>query len=235
MKKLIKSAIFTVILCLFCSFNVFAASQSNSGKTAADIITEARQILNESVASFWTDAMMLDWIDAATKEIVAKTKCRQDIATITLVTGTMEYAWTGDSEYIQIMACMYHDGTEYKSLTKTDIKSIGRISATGSPKYWYEWEDQVGIWPIPTAAYNAQKVYAYYVIVPVVIDGTTDNILTPAIFDDALVWYTVGHAKMRDNKPEEAAYYMNLFNEIIALYRQDILYSPKESVNEATP
>ena len=95
MKKLIKPILYAVVLC-FVSALAFAASQSTSGKTADDIITEVEQALNETVSTsgtttFLNNAIVLDWIDAGVREIVAKTKCLQDTLWVfTKLTTTFE-------------------------------------------------------------------------------------------------------------------------------------------------
>uniref|UniRef100_A0A6M3IZY7 Uncharacterized protein n=1 Tax=viral metagenome TaxID=1070528 RepID=A0A6M3IZY7_9ZZZZ len=124
---------------------VFAGSQQTSSTLASTIITNARYYLNETTASFWTDAELLIWVNAGTKDIVSRTRCLESSESISLLANTTEYTITGP--YIDISTVVYNDinGVK-KGLVRKNPQSIGH-STDIDPTWWYEWNGKLGIFP----------------------------------------------------------------------------------------
>ena len=227
MKKILLAVFFVFLSCSIC----FGAGQTSSGKTANDIITNVRQILNETTASFWTDAELLDWIDEAVKDIVSKSHCLEDTATIVLSTNTKAYSWSGASDYVIIepegVFFLNHNTSKYTKLVN-DKTVIGHTSNEGQPTHWYEFGNEVHVWPVPTSAYSGSTIYADYIPVPTKIIATTGNIETPAIYDNAIVWYVVSMAKAKDKNANESAVFMKIYDELVNRYRVDITREPSK-------
>lgn len=226
-----------LFLIFFIPAMCFAGSQTRSGKSADDIITEARQILNETTASFWTATEMLSWINEGMLDIVSKTHCLEDTATIILSGNTKAYTWTGTSNYLTIdpNGVFYQDKDTSKYTVLTNNKSIiGDVSDTGPPRYWYEFGGKVHVWPVPTTSHSGSTIFVDYVFIP---DGCATSgfaIETPEIYDPALVSYVVSRAFLKKRKPE-ANIYIQLYDQMINRYRADFIEEPKESVKEKTP
>jgi len=216
----------------------FAGGQAISGKTADDIITNARYLLNQEdvsgVTPFCTDAEMIVWTDEGQKDIVAKAQCLKARATIDLATSTFEYSWSGVSDYIKIDRCFYYDGTNYKRLIKS-CESVGHVTAKGSPDYWCELGDKVLVWPVPIAAYSGTTVFAYYVPMPSAITATTTAIEIPAIYDKALTFFVAAQASLKDGQTAKYAALMGLYEKELDRYRVDIVEKPKESILGTEP
>lgn len=238
MKKIIRFLPMIVAVLVMTYVLCYAGGQATSGKTADDIITSARSLLNQAEISgatpFCSDAEMITWIDEGQKDIVSKAQCLKSKATITLATSTMEYSWSGTSDYIKIDFYLYYNGKNYKRLFKS-CESIGHTTKTGSPEYACEAGDKILIWPVPTSAYSGHTVYAYYVPMPTAVTATSSVIETPAIFDEALVWYVVSEATAKDKQWQLSQFYRDKYNQTLDRYRVDIIEKPKESIKEANP
>jgi len=238
MKKLFKYTplIFALLFAGYVICN--AGGQATSGKTADDIITNVRYVINQEeksgVTPFCTDTEMIQWIDAGQKRILADSQCLKSKATIYLATNTFEYSWSGVSDYIKVDLCIYYNGTDYKKLTKS-CESIGQTSSTGSPEFVCEAGDKILVWPVPTSAYSGNTVFAYYVPMPTGVTATTSSIEIPAIFDEALVWYVASEAMAKDKQWQLSDWYRVKYKETLDRYRVDIIDKPKESIREAEP
>lgn len=226
MKRLL-SGLFIVLLTASAAL---AGGQSQSSKTVQNVIDRARSYLNETKSSttgFFTDTELLRWTDEGVRDIVAKTHCLQQTDTITLSGSTFEYTFSGASNYLTIETCVYYNGTDYKGLPRIDIPNIGRTAtSSGTPDYWYEWGDKIGIWPLPTSSYSGNSIYVYYVPQPTTLTATTDPIQIPAIYDNPLIWYVCAQGKIKDRKFQEAALFMQRYDATVDRYRVDLVKEP---------
>ena len=231
-------SILFMTLFIFGTCHVYAGSQARSGKTAANIITEAKWVLiNNAKDNFWSDAEMLGWVNEGILDIVSKTHCLEDTATIVLVTDTKDYAWTGTSNYLTVdphgAFLQLHNSSKYKTLTNNK-SIIGHVIETGPPAYWYEFNGRVHVWPVPTSAYSGSTVFVDFVPIPDGCSTASLAIETPKIYDPALVFYVISRAMSKEKNPASIAY-MNLYQQTIDRYRADFIDEPKESMKEKQP
>ena len=236
--KLLTYIIITICILfnLIIANKVIGAGTSPSGKQVSDIITDVRRQFNEYTAVFLADsADLLDWINYATYDIVSKTHCMQDTASIIFTSGATEYTWSGASPYITIKGAIYDNSRQIKGLLKTDLQTLGHVKNTGPPEYWYEWEDVVGVYPTPTSAYSGHTVYVYYIPEPDSYAGTGERIYTPAIYDGSIVNYCMYKALLKDRRPQEAANYLTEYTNTINQYRVDLVDKPKEPREVTSP
>ena len=194
----------------------------------------AKTALNAKSSTFWSDLDLLRWTDEGVKEIQAFTHVMQDTATIELSGNTMEYAWTGVSDYMTIETVVYRSGASnnwaFKGLEFTTIDIIGRTSDKGSPEHWYEWDGKIGIWPKPTSAYSGNSIFVYYNPLPDGVSSGTSPIETPAAFDGALIWYVVCQAKKKEKRFEDAAIYLARYEKVLDRFRVDLVENRKQQV-----
>lgn len=59
--------------------------------SAATALVQVRALLNETTASFWSDAEITAWIQQAVEDISSRVQCISDSDTFLLVTGQYEY------------------------------------------------------------------------------------------------------------------------------------------------
>jgi hypothetical protein len=210
--------------------SAFAGGQATSGKAASDIITEVRSYLNESTASFWTDAELLKYIDAGLKDLVARTHCTQDLAKIQLSGNSREYTWSGASGYVAIedRVFFFNSGTSKYHKMIRDETIAGRTSETGQPEYWHESNGKIYFWPTPSSTYSGHTVYMDYVPIHTAISATTSKIIIPTSYDQCLVWYVVSQAFAKLAKFDQAEYFMRRYEVTADRYRADFITKPPE-------
>lgn len=233
-----KKWLLVLFIVLFVSGTCFAGSQTRSGKTAADLITEAKRVLiNNANDDFWSDAELLGWVNEGMLDVVSKTHCLEDTATIILSGNTKAYTWTGTSNYLTINpnGVFLQDKNTSKYTVLTNNKSIiGHVSDTGPPKYWYEFNNEVHVWPVPTSSHSGSTIYADYVPIPDGCSVVGEAIETPEIYDPALVFYVISRAMSKEKNPASVAYHQ-LYQQTVDRYRADFIDEPKESIKEKTP
>jgi hypothetical protein len=206
-------------------------SQFTPTTTGDEIITRARQLVNEATASFWDDTMMIQWVNDGIMDITGKTWCTGGTPEdVTLINDTLEYALSND--YITIITCMYRsDGTNAsKSLLRGHPEMVGHVPDPGEPVYWYEFHGKVGIYPTMTAVGSAD-VQVYQVAAPAIITGT-GNIPIPAFLEDALILHVVYKALFRDNESAVAQATKEMYDKEIALYARELLEKAASLVND---
>jgi hypothetical protein len=226
MKRLIW---FLLILFLF-SVQVLAGSQQPSATDAQVIVTRARYLLNDPTIyggtqkSIWSDAELLQWVNDGSVDIVARSQCLEDIESETLVANTSNYSLT--TNFIAIKGVIYNAGTASKwSLEKGNYNgryiatSFGHLDAmTGPPQYWTEEENDVWIYPIPTANEAGKTIDVILILRPATV-GATDDVKVPAYFDRALVLYVAAQGLYKDGKFGKASSIMSQYLAEIDRYK----------------
>lgn len=216
---------FVVLLCLLPAW-LYSGSQTVSSTLASTIITQVRYYLNESSATFWADAELLVFLNDGTLNIVARTHCLEDTEDVTLVTDTTSYALS--DPFIIIKHAIYNSAT---ALKKGSIDDMGRVvgstsrDALGYPEYWAQWESNIIVYPKPDSDASGNVVTVYVVDRPTAVVAGA-NVLVPAQYDKALVYYIVGQALKKDGRLALAAAYIAEYMAECDRYRTDFSTQP---------
>uniref|UniRef100_A0A6M3IF87 Uncharacterized protein n=1 Tax=viral metagenome TaxID=1070528 RepID=A0A6M3IF87_9ZZZZ len=229
MKKIL---LVLIVLCLAAG-EALAISQATSSTTSTTAIVRARYYLNETTASFWTDAELLSWMNDAQIDIVSRTKSLQTTQVITLAANTHTYSIT--VSYLSIEGAVYSptggtsSGFYKQGLLRGHPAHVGHTSPReGPPKYYYEWKSDIGIYP-PLGTIAGETVTLYAISRPAAMTSTTvSSIQTPAMFDRAIILYTVAQAFYKDKQYGKAGRFMAEYYAEIDRYRQDYVLRPKE-------
>ena len=233
-KRKISSIIAVFLALIIVAVQVFAGSQVTSSTAASSIITRARYYLNEATASFWADAELLAWINQGTLDIVARTRCLEATASISLADSTVEYALSPTiTSYIDISTVTYVDSSsDIKGLIRRNPQSVGNVAKTdlGEPVFWYEWAGSIGVFPyIPSVSTTTtETVTVYYVTKPAALSATTELVLVPAIYDQALTLYVAAQALLKEKKYEKSGALMSAYHAELDRFRQDHVEQTRE-------
>lgn len=136
--------------------------------TLADALADARNLLNEPTAVFWTDAELTDWIAEGTILVSSKSHCVEADDDLTLVTNQLIYTssdhtWIGDM--LLPYTAIYNNGSnKYKGLEIVHPKQIGNLLTftAGAPRYVAFHNRSIYIWPLPSTATNGNTVSFLY-------------------------------------------------------------------------
>ncbi len=210
--KRIAFAIAGVILILCLCGPAFPGSQQTSSTLASTIITNARSLLNESAASFWTDAELLVWLNDGILDIAARSHCLETTESISLSTNTVEYAIT--TNFITVKAVAYVNSSSVaKGLKPGNVLSVGNVGDLEEPVFWYEFAGKIGAYPALSSV-TTETIKAYLIKRPTAI-ASSDNVTTPAVYDHALTLYVVAKAHLKDRQTGR-------YHQIIGLYMAEL-------------
>ena len=218
-QKRVILSIMAVILTAFLFLDVsYAGNQTTSGVTSSVIITRARYYLNESTASFWSDAELLQFINDGTMDIVARTHCLETTETETITTGTTTYAIS--TTYLTVKGVVLN---EDKSLRKGSIEHIGDTADLGEPAYYIEWNNNIVVYPAPASGVSGETLTTYLVSRPTTVTSS-QAVQVPAQFNRALVLYVVAQALFKDEKFAKAGRFMAEYLSELDRFRLDFSY-----------
>uniref|UniRef100_A0A6M3IFN7 Uncharacterized protein n=1 Tax=viral metagenome TaxID=1070528 RepID=A0A6M3IFN7_9ZZZZ len=164
-------------------------------------------------------------------DLAAKTRCNESVYAVALESGISEYS-LNSTDYITINTALYYSGTTiYKGLKRGNPQSTGHVSSPKEPMFWYQTGNRIGFYPIPTASISGCSVFVYLTerlssIAP------TDTIPTPAIYDNALVYFVVAQGAYRDVQKTMGDAYMVMYHDILKLFRGDFEERPVEAPKE---
>ncbi len=180
--------------------------------TDASARTQVRAILNETVASFWTNAEIDNWIKEAVEDISARAGGFQVSDTITLATAAYEYATTTGSvsvaDIVDVLGMVYVVTTDITGDTNQRFIGLARVGPTqigslpltdnGPPKYYYHAGDKIGILPPPTSTENAQVVRIYFTKASQTIGDL------PNQYQSLTFWYAASMAYKKEHRYAES-------------------------------
>lgn len=219
---------FIVLILLLLPSLCYAGPQTASSTTGATMITLARVILDEPSDVKWSDSDLLSFLNNGMEDIATKTLCYQATENINLVANTIEY--TPSNDYIAIIGivCNPASGKSW-GLKKGNIRSRGSTDTddVDAPVYWYEFAGKVGAYPAYTSV-TTETITVYEAKRPATITSS-QNIVTPAIFDNALLYYIVYQAFLLDGRIAQANNYYFKYTNELAQYRTDIVEVDNET------
>ncbi len=183
--------------------------------TANQAVTQVRSIINESSASFWSDTEIGDWIKEATIDISSKLLCVETEDDLTLVAD--QWIYTDLTALLKIKGCYYNAGSgAIKGMQRKDIQDFGHLPvSSGAPKYFYENNRNVYLWPIPSATEAGNTV-------TVINSYETDDVTVLRDEHQPLTFlYAAAKAKAKDRMFQESALLMSQYLNTINFERQD--------------
>lgn len=211
-----------IIICLICS-PAFAGGSTVSGKTVNNLLDESRYLFNGISQSGvtdpgWPDTEIRAWINDAVSDISTITECQEDSQRFTLSTGTSEYTMT--ASYMYVKDVVYQTGTTaFRTLMQGKLGDVGNIQQADEPKYWYELDGKIGIYPLKDtkdATISGDTIYVVFIPFTATLSGGS-SIPTPAMFDQAILYFVAKRAFAKFGKAEQSAFYDQLYTRELAI------------------
>jgi len=162
--------------------------------TAADIITPARDILNDANVR-WTDAELLRWTSQGQKAIaLLRPDATAQIKNLILVAGTRQTLSGSDIQLLDIIRNMGASGTtpgRPVSLVEREFLDTQINWHTGTPaayirNFAYDERSPRDFWCYPPATAGIQ-VQATVSVEPAAVTALNNTLAIPSIFDSALM------------------------------------------------
>jgi hypothetical protein len=130
--------------------------------TPSAIEVAARRLLNATGSSFWSsDEIIGDYLYMAALEMASETFCIENRYTTTSVASQQEYAVP--SRLLAVKRVEY-DGEKLRPISFTQLDSIDlntNTTVTGTPQYYYHFDESFGLFPAPDTAGDTIKIYTY--------------------------------------------------------------------------
>jgi hypothetical protein len=189
--------------------------------------TRIRTMLNEpTIARFFTEANLNDWINDAVRDISIKTFCNQAIGTpISTVSGSavLSFPTTLNTTNIATLFVKTLVDSNRVSMEYVPIDMLGRVD-TNTVKFSV-WQEQIIINPIPTAIVS----YTPYLILEARQTAAGDLNL-PNPYHHLVVWYGVAMGREKRRDMESAASWFTAYNAELSRIYDAItgIYSPTD-------
>lgn len=177
--------------------------------TLLQMRTRVRYMLNETTASFWTDAMLNQWINDACDDLARDTETLLKVTSPALVSAanTQDIAAPTDLLRIHRIVHKYNSETQQNALHPMDLSAMdsvwgSRSDMQGRPCYFALWGTNpsvtIKLFPVPTAA---GTLTVYYYRRPVAASADGDSVDVAGGWEELVENYCEYRAKRRDQDP----------------------------------
>lgn len=202
LRKSLHILLILALTVLFTCGAVFAGGgQSPSGKTIANLVDEVEYLVDED--PYFTSAQIIVYLNSAVADVTWKSGCTESGTSIIVTAGTTEYALDVSYGTITNISWQETGTTAYKSLLRGDPQTLGwQTSGSDRPLYWYERAGKVGIYPMVDSdniTITGSTCYVTYTPIHTTLTST-DYVPTPAVLDQALVYYAAAQCFLRDRQ-----------------------------------
>ncbi len=153
--------------------------------TPLEVITAARQFHNAVGDDFWSDAELYNHLYFCSTRLAKEALVIENRYTTPSVASQQEYS--KPTRAIQIKRVEYDsqklDPIDFRTLDSVNLNTTS--APTGTPQYYYWFDDVIGLYPVPDTASLTIKVYSYdYPNFP----SATTTLEVPVQYHDALVY-----------------------------------------------
>jgi len=200
-----------------------------SDKSAANLITEVRTLINEENAVLFSDTDITAGLDFAINEMSKSMLFGGTSTSQQLSTGTQYYTYT--SNLPRPEAIIYYGASETapedtagtaKTLIKTHPRQMAQNadrSTDGPPVEWWFADEKIWVYPAPSASENNH----YLIILGWSYDAaySTD---VPDYLQEYTIWYALSKCFEKKKNYAAAQQYMAIFNSFIMFHRLDNFY-----------
>lgn len=154
--------------------------------TGTEIVANIRAEVVEPNPAFFTNTALLNWMNAAQRNYVRRTRCLQNFATTSSVQGQADYPmpadWLGSEKifYNNIQGGVDNwiplEPTSLEKLSQEHPNFLSSSSTLqGPPKQYYIVNKTLYVFPRPATS-GQNDIYMFYESKPVAMTALTDNI-----------------------------------------------------------
>lgn len=186
---------------------------------SADVTAAARILLNELTAGFWLASDFVEFLKQAAIDISARTLCYEQKEVFTLATGTQEYAIT-TANYLKVLGIRYNNTLTGLYRIPPWLEGLQEVSIDGAPKYYYDFDNNLGVIPKPTATQNGHTLTAFLAVVTSDITSIPDRFRMPAIL------FAVMLGLIKERQYSKALQLFQLYQLLLSSDRAEVL-TPK--------
>lgn len=160
----------------------------------SEIKSRVRNIAGDTNALQFTDAMLIEWINAGIRQCALDNLLLQKSGTVNTVIGTGNVVLPSD---IMKMYSVSYNGSQLKGMTLQEFESQFSDGAAeqSDPTIYYVWANVLNLYPVPSAV---GTVKINYVRLPVAVVADADTPDLPVGYHDRLVDYCLAKVAEQD-------------------------------------
>lgn len=191
--------------------------------TPAQAKAHVRNQIDEQTAKFWSDSEIWSYLWEAERLLVDKASVYQGVDTSTsTVASTQAYDIPSD--------CIRIDGLTWSGVklkrTNLDIyeslsnPTYGGTTTTGDPVYYYEFNSQVCLYPVPD---SVATLKFYYIKEPAELTDSSTTFSVRPQYHSSLVNYAIYKCLMKDMDPRADTnlnMWLNALNDTLDSYNR---------------
>ena len=199
-----------------------AVASADTALTPEDVLDIVRFQVYETSAAFWSDAEIYTYMWQAESEIAQLVECTQymDDSTTT-VSGTQKYAKPLD--------CLYLKKVEWDSVPLKEMdmqqrdkethqfQSYGQSDSSGNPYAYWQWGDDLYLYPIPQ---SAKTLEIWYVRQPAKISASSTEFTVPKEFHNPIVEYCLSRMYLKDQDETRGKYHQEMWLQGVQMARE---------------
>lgn len=204
---------------------------SGWGAEPDDSVTEVRSLINETTASFWTDAQIQNWLDQGVRDVATRGLAIQDSDTFLLVTGQYEYTdlvtdgAAGVSDIVKVWGCIYQNpDDEYiglKRINPSQVADLPHMKA-GPPVYYYHFANKIGIFPLPASGQNGDTVKVYFSRKPTGATNALRIAELPTEYKTLIYWFAAALAYKKEHRYAESDKFYQMYLQELNALKQEL-------------
>lgn len=180
--------------------------------TLQGYVTDVQRLLHDSTYRYWTQAELIDYINAARRKVAAETGClRQLVQNVPVDIGTSSFDLLSILSTRRVTGVLdiylfYSTTTRYplRYFVYSDFSRQGSVmySYQGVPIIWSQLGDTAYISPVPAQAYVADFDVAIEPIALTSLTSYETELFSP--FTNCVKFYAAYLAKLKDQRRAEA-------------------------------
>jgi len=128
----------------------------------SEVYTLIREQCNETDTTFWGESEVYRYMSIGESIIAEKIGLIEASATTVTVSGTRGYSFTSGTLVRVTWDEVRLERVEINSLGDIEGESYGGVTVQGNPRYYYVWNNEINLSPIPNSAKTLKKFYRTY-------------------------------------------------------------------------
>lgn len=226
---MMKRFVFILLAVLCVSVTAYAGTQTTSTTTVSTIIERVRLEIWEPSARTVSNDDIISWINDGMVDLANKTGCLEE-TTISITIVENQYTYDITTDFLSVEGCWYDsedttDPVRVSTLIRAPIYNIrtGQEKERGRPKAFTIWDNDLIVWPIPTADHAGDTLNLYAVAMPTSVSSVSDNIGTPYYLDQALIYYVAMRVALKHGDKNSLESYKGMYAEEVKNASENIV------------
>ncbi len=168
-------------------------------KTVQNVLDRVKRQFGDESGAQVTDSDIISWINSGLQQINRDNRIIKGVATTPTVIGQTAYTFPGVN-VLHIEKLVYNgrpiNWRNFNEVSDWILEEDPNSTQTGEPILWYEWGNELNLYPKPDAVRNLSL---YYVGYPAAVSASGDVLTIPDSYFDALLNYVLQQAYEQDD------------------------------------